>query len=95
MKIEVTQDDIDEGIPSNRNKCPVSLAVNRVILKSYHTGSGPCDILIFSQKDNLLDIQASFKTPPRVADFIHRFDGRYCVKPFEFEIPIPEQYLAR
>lgn len=95
MLIKVTQDDIDRGVHRSCDKCPVTLAVNRVLLDYYRTWSTRYKIFICAIKENLSVKRVSFNTPFPVAEFICQFDRRNSVEPFEFEIPIPEHYLAR
>lgn len=79
MIINVTQDDIDRGLPNTNNLCPVALALKRCTNK--HCRAFPYILYI---GDN------EVKPPVEVRSFIFSFDyfgknvGR---EPFSFEIP--------
>jgi hypothetical protein len=79
MKIEVTQEDIDKGIPEDSLRCPIGRAM-------YRTTGGVWMVY----KNVMVPWQIScWKTTslPDIAEgFIKNFDKRLTVKPFTFEI---------
>lgn len=78
MKINVTQEDIDNGKVRNSCYCPVALAMRRVTKETWSvTGIGLfCDSKIGLNKS----------TPKSVLQFIRAFDIGMPVSPFEFEV---------
>jgi hypothetical protein len=78
MKIQVTQQDIDEGIAGKCYDCPIALAIARVLhirLRVFRT------IVIYSFGYLIF-------LPNCVIQFIDQFDNNEPVQPFEFELDI-------
>lgn len=75
MKINVTQEDIDRGIPESCDKCAVALAVQRET-KERVTVS-PEEIRIGNKL---------YDTPIIAAKFIESYDSLDDVSPFSFEL---------
>jgi len=65
MLIEVTQEDIDEGMPADGQRCPVALAIKRT-LKIDNVLVGPWHIWIGDSD--------CYITDPKVNAFIDLFD---------------------
>jgi hypothetical protein len=100
MRIEVTQEDIDRGEPLNCRSCPVALAINRHLPRSYwaDVGEFACFIIrgsdIDRQRKPFMELFSEehllFRTPPEVADFINDLDeGTHFgtkLKPFSFRL---------
>ncbi len=80
--IEVTQGDIDNGLRDCTN-CPVALAVNRAMCQSVKVT--PTRIEFISG--------GRWATSLGVYLFINHFDAGLPVKPFKFEIDVPDLYL--
>ena len=102
MKINVTKEDINKGIPDNCNECAISVALKRHFKTSdVHTGYDVVkqkpSIEVNGKKYNIKESDESF-----VGDFIDKFDNyvdfKYLLddgfvvdkdlipKPFSFEI---------
>lgn len=79
MKITVTQEDIDKGLPNRCYECPVSLAVKRAL--------GARDVSVSWTITAHVDgeILKFNKTDP-ITRFVAAFDARQPVQPFEFEL---------
>ena len=78
MKIEVTQEHIDQGIINSLVNCPIALAIKS---KGFNCRLDQLYIYI-DLKDKIIYIQ----TPKFVANFIKDFDDGRPVSPFSFEI---------
>ena len=76
MKVRVTQEHIDEGIPQECGFCPIAIAIR----DQYPNESINVDGEEITIGDN------HYLTPESAADFIHRFDFGGKVSPFEFEL---------
>lgn len=79
MKIQVTQEDIDNGVRASCKFCPVASAIrrafnNKAVVRTYNLDVSINDKLI------LLPLEA--------VDFILLFDAEVKVKPFEFELDL-------
>jgi hypothetical protein len=76
--INVTQEDIDKGIPKECGKCPVALAIKRAGNFEFVSVDG-CEIYIDG---------SDFACPNEVDFFIRDFDtgGPSAVFPFSFEL---------
>ena len=84
MKIQVTQDDIDAGIPRSCRRCPIAKALDRMNIPYF----GVLTLVIVwsaRYKDNSI-------LPTEALNFIQDFDHDRPVKPFEFELADPETY---
>jgi hypothetical protein len=103
MKIQVTQDDIDQGKEQCCYSCPVARAINRILAAGCECEVGSKDIFIRRREEPIGRIVMSFKTPALVAKFIRTFDRGIkpeinmtrlsdvlMIGPFEFYLDIPE-----
>lgn len=88
MKIEITQEDIDQGQRHKPCLCPVALAVIRA--------TGKREVYVHSSVIQILDIsrltgvklQKSYRTSVEVNKFIVDFDYGQPVRPFTFELGV-------
>lgn len=79
MRIQVTQDDIDKGIPKDCNACPVARAVRRALNADAVSAAARIRVQKGSKRIH-------YKPSLRVFKFYRQFDGGYFVKPFTFEL---------
>lgn len=83
MKIQVTQGDIDNGVPNDRCNCPVARAIQRVI---------PPGLSVYVYGDRVeffaVGCEARIGLPYVAKNFIEAFDNGYggFPEPIEFEI---------
>jgi hypothetical protein len=91
MKILVTEDDINNGVPTLYDSCPIALALNRQLncyAKVYpYNGKGlPVDarILIFDPCSGVL--LKEIPLPFEANEFANHFDKLEQIDPLEFEI---------
>lgn len=80
MKIEVTKQCIDSGIPNNAKQCPVSLAIKKAI-----PGSNPISGMYYLRY-TVNGKRYEVKTPESITDFMKRFDLLNRGEPFDFEL---------
>lgn len=83
MKIEVTQQDIDNGVPGDAESCPVALACQRTIPGCHDLTVGD-DTIEFDIDGDAM----AFDLPAEVATFVHRFDCKDAVAPFAFDLDV-------
>lgn len=87
--IEVTQDDINNGIPNSEHSCPVAIALKRVFPDRRVSVNE--DSLMLYEEINEVCVRRIIKgTPSEVQAFILDFDDDVAVEPFSFEVDIPE-----
>ena len=79
MKIYVTDNDIEQGIPHDTTFCPVALALYRT------TGDQDVNVGGFRARSN----HRFYALPKRVQNWIRRFDRGQPVKPFSFVLDSP------
>lgn len=79
--IRVTAANIRDGRPENTASCPVALA-----LKRCKPARWVADYDQLARRDANFIRGKSIPTPPKVAEFMHRFDKGLPVKPFAFRI---------
>lgn len=87
MQIQVTQEDIDSGNRGSTFNCPVARTVNRRI-KGFCIVSGSFIRLI-----HWCAWATKLQYPIEVYRFIKSFDNYEYVRPFSFDLPIPEEWL--
>ena len=97
-KVEVTQEDIDKGIPEDCNNCAVALALKRKYKTDDVSVSIPDDYVLIKVRGEELNIKYNYEND--ILDFIDIFDrdysnysieeykGRYLPQPFEFEVNV-------
>lgn len=78
MTIEVTQEDIDRGVPCDECNCPIAIALRRTTGETWDVTEHEA----ISRKD-----LACIDLPRKAKDFIHAFDSSdfTCAHPFTFE----------
>ena len=78
MRIDVTQQDIDQGVPCDSRHCPISLAAQRAGLQNVKVNG-----------ESLFGNGYMAFLPDEALDFIYLFDKhRELTKPFFFQILI-------
>ena len=97
-KVEVTQEDIDKGIPEDCNNCAVALALKRKYKTDDVFVSIPDDYVLITVRGEELNIRSNYEND--ILDFIDVFDKQYNYttteeyydrhkpKPFEFEVNV-------
>lgn len=87
ITIDVTREDIDEGMTSSCNRCPIALAARRAV------GS---DLIGVTGSYLWVESQA-IRLPEAVREFIHGFDDgttlRFLIKPFSFDLDVPAESI--
>lgn len=81
---EVTQNDIDEGIPFKITKCPWAFALRRCFKRKVYVYGDTYTL------HGLQQFQADL--PVRVKHWIRRFDECKSVKPMKAKIELPEEF---
>ncbi len=76
LTIEVTADDIANGIKSSCTGCPIALATKRAIIDPFQ---------YVAVEDNCMSVgRTDYRLPKVAADFVADFDADQSVKPFVF-----------
>lgn len=93
LTIYVTQDDINKGVRGDGATCPVAIAIHRRCPTVY------ADIMVDGEHieidSDADDFYFKVDIPKKVKRFTARFDeqGAAEVKPFKFELDIPEDRI--
>ena len=82
MKIDVTQEDIDNGVPRCRVNCAIAIALRRQVQGCSFVAVDE-DLISVIMNDKL---SATWSTPDIAADFIRHFDIKAIVEPISFEL---------
>lgn len=94
MKIDVTEMDIFHGELGHCGKCPVALAISRLLKDGYYAKVHTTWLYICNKYHEAV---CSFRVPFIAAAFIRKFDSshlyRYVVQPFSFELELPTNVL--
>lgn len=85
MKIEITQEDINNGKRGHYDSCPIALAANRQH-KNYKSKVGLNWIKMEGKWFMIFSIAKIEALPPEARAFIDFFDREIPVQPFTFEI---------
>ena len=83
MKITVTKEDIRKGKIGRQKSCPIALAILRSGLKFGWYGVD-VDMVYLKGLDEI-------ELPSKATKFIDLFDEGKIVKPFSFNLPIPNE----
>lgn len=89
--VNVTARDIVKGIRGECIKCPVALAVNRLLKKPYQATVGFITIY-YKTTTNFEGVHGPLM-PENVGAFIRTFDNRSPPAPFKFKMYIPKIVL--
>lgn len=87
MTIHITQEDIDNGVARSCIKCPIALALNR---------QAQLNFIYVDTRDRFsrcvveYDIFKEIDLPHKAFLFMKAFDQGKPVKPFSFELEIPQ-----
>ena len=82
IKVEVTQEDINNGVRQDGDNCPIACALKRLV-KSPEVE----DDIEF----DLDGIRYVARIPDKASEFISKFDNAVNVLPFSFEIEAKEK----
>ncbi len=86
VTIEVTDDDIFDGIKSSCHSCPIALAAIRINVARIISVNSTTMVVrnSYSRNGNFIVL------PIEAIDFIAAFDADQEVEPFSFEIEVPD-----
>jgi hypothetical protein len=83
MKVEVKQEHIDKGVPSNGCECPIALALGEMFPDA--------QVLVC---DGRIEVGFEVAAPPQEAkEFINDFDDGEPVAPFSFDLDIDTRLI--
>ncbi len=86
VTIEVTDDDISDGVPLLTHSCPIALAAKRINLAKVISVGGHFAYV----RNGYSSYPAIVTLPIEAIDFISAFDSNQPVEPFSFEIEVPD-----
>jgi hypothetical protein len=85
IKVEVTQEDIDDGIPTDAESCPVALALRREF-----DVEGVCPIIRVTHRTVSITAldgrRLEGRLPDRARRFVNLFDDDSDVEPIAFNL---------
>ncbi len=88
MKIQVTYEDIDNGVPNCKCNCPIALAIQDVHESIIRVLVYRFGIQTIVSTGGSRIYQQWFDLPISVKGFMGRFDASESCEPFEFELAI-------
>ena len=93
VTINVTQEDIDQGLMCAPYRCPISLAIKRTLKIDYVSVGGSGGVWV--KRCDCGSCPHKAKLPSEAYDFMCRFDSMGCsaVKPLVFDLTIPDNVL--
>lgn len=96
ITIQVTKEDIDEGQRGRCELCPVALALRRHVADNVKVSVSSRAVsftLLPRVGPSHIPNHVAF-LPVEAYSFVHNFDSKWPTKPFEFNLNIPDQFLA-
>lgn len=95
VKIDVTAEDIANGVPSNCGKCPIALALLRVVPSPIVLNvDGDSVSFCLPSKPSGLHPHAASDLPFVAQWFVQDFDNGQPVVPFSFDFWMPDEVAA-
>ena len=95
VTVKVTQDDIDKGERETCRRCPIALALNRLLAL-------PAEVRLGNVRSSANIVTSyhpkywpTLPLPAECKRFIKIFDGRGPVTPFDFPLTIDKRYLRQ
>lgn len=86
--IEVTQDDINNGVRKSETSCPIALALKRALPDRTIRADTNSLILCERSTEGECIFHKIVGTPLSVMTFIMKFDEQFPVQPFAFELDV-------
>ena len=93
VKIDVLQDDIDDGEPRNACACAAWLAITRALPQFPGISVGTWHVSYYAGAELSRRLGES-ELPGIAQDFIGAADMAAPVRPFSFELDVPDDVLA-
>jgi hypothetical protein len=88
ITISVSADDIARGLPELSDACPIWHAARRTPLRVVHVFSDRVSVRY--ERGHLCQV----RLPQEARWFVGNFDTGHDVKPFEFDLDVPDELLA-
>lgn len=88
IEIEVTQHDINSGIPRQGCACPIYWAIERALINLGYSFNGLMVASLSFTIKHSHPILSNYPLPIKAVTFIHQFDNDEFVQPFNFTIEI-------
>lgn len=92
VRVRVTQEDIDAGVPSDGCNCPIALAIGRVLPNGYCVDVGVTTVAVFHSERKLDYVEVALPYEAHAA--ILDFDFSDFMEPFEFDLSLPTTEAA-
>jgi hypothetical protein len=95
VTVDITQDDIDTGSPSEGHACPAAFALNRLIKPRLYAEVLPRRVILRDRFEESDEALAEAESPSELRNFVHEFDlyGDTGMPPLSFSITLPEDVL--
>jgi hypothetical protein len=95
LKLQVKQSDITEGKQRDCGACAIARSVQRVLRSPFSASVGRFNVWIMKTEQDHDQPVAEHRidAPAEFEPFIRSFDGGTKTEPFDFQLPIPAQYL--
>jgi len=82
--VDVTQDDIDNGVPEDEHHCPIAMAVRRKVPTTECVTVDVGQLLLVLQEHREQHFEADL--PISAMKFVKNFDDGSSVHPFKFAV---------
>ena len=92
IRIDVTQEHINEGNPTESGYCPVALALQEHAGWSHANAATHQFWPLFENWDERLGVSIRYDLPVEASSFIQAFDDGDPVEPFSFEVEVRDEH---
>lgn len=83
MKVVVTQEDINKGLPKKTKDCPVAQAMSRAFNVEIAVGKTATENYVYEKNES---VGMWHDLNPRISAIIEKYDLTGHMEPFEFEV---------
>ena len=94
LLIEVTDEDIQEGVPISSQKCPIARAIYRKTGKTPSIGLSNIRLDCKNVYTSYMDCSYNIPTTKSIIQFIRHYDTCHSVKPFSFKIDLKKERIV-
>ncbi len=102
VTVQVTQEHIQQGRRNKCKRCPIALAINELLMSGLISvvSDGTVAVIdiawvLIPNEESWYETLAREDTPPSAAKFIHDFDRGFEVRPFSFQLRLPDIFVSK
>lgn len=94
LRVEVTSEDIQSGKRGNARHCPIALAIEGALRQLDVQDYQDWQSSFAAVFDSSIEQKLAIEIPESVRGFVNRYDLTLPVKPFSFDLEVPDNASA-